>query len=114
MTVKSDMSYLGWNVPTNAPGEANGELTWPKRVEIAEKARKRLNRQASNDSRRIANFEKWVRLHEMRGGMHPDLRPWIEECYRIARLRLLNAMTPMLEGYKNERMPPRPEIDYDR
>lgn len=60
----------------------------------------------------VTDFEKWVRLHEAKGAMHPDLRPWIEECYSIARERMVRRLTG--DSRPTRYMPRKPEIDYDR
>lgn len=89
----------------------------------AEKAaveRKRSDAHYQQSARlKLAHFEKWVRMHEMKGSYHPDLRDWIDECYRIARLRMLAELWPVwpdvgLDLAKGLKMPPKPEIDYDR
>ncbi len=98
------------------PSEAN----YPDPPDVAEiKAAKRHAEMLSYEKKSqrqaakvVADFEIWCRRDEMRGSEHPDLRDWVHDCYLVARRRLRSWIafgTP-----SREKMPPQPEIDYDR
>lgn len=56
-------------------------------------------------------FERAVEEAVMAGAGHPDLREWRQECLNVARERLIRRLT---DDPRPVRMPPQPEIDYDR
>ncbi len=63
-------------------------------------------------AQKVTMFERWVRLHEIKGAMHPDLHEWIEECYAIARERMVRTLTG--DSRPTRYMPRQPRVEYDR
>ena len=62
-------------------------------------------------ARIVASFERIVDDAAMAGGGHPDLREWHAERLALARERLIRHI---IGDKRQVRLPPQPEIDYER